>query len=224
MATRFPWFLEHLDQLGGGDRSGRKVGIIRNMHFEILVSVAGEILQEETSAPTNTACGKDLCNLQGHWHGYALNKFLHSQENFNSQGSLASERFDYSETIYVAEKLVVLNSKNAGRSPSCEMNEKSSHAWKIFMARPCANVKVVSRDDDENSAGRSQYGSMPKTYRPLSYTETRRTSILTSSRHWRAAPNLKSGGYFRTGKCLLYDSASSGNYILFVSNDAVLAS
>ncbi|KAJ6922351.1 hypothetical protein NC652_016108 [Populus alba x Populus x berolinensis] len=83
--------------------------------FEILASVAGEILQEEeTSAPTNTTCDKDLCNvkntiqqkqvdrgkflimepllgepcnekafacipeLQGHWHGNALNKFLHN--------------------------------------------------------------------------------------------------------------------------------------------------
>ncbi|KAJ6747085.1 TELOMERIC REPEAT BINDING PROTEIN [Salix koriyanagi] len=176
-------------------------------------------------------------------------------ESFDFQGSLASERFDYSETIYVAEKLgkvkglterkpeaelVKSNSIESGTllvkdgledatdldggsigQASVESNVKASlfkdSIGLCSCCRPCADVKVVSRDDDENSAGRSQYGAMPKTYRPLSYTETRRTSILTSSRHWRAAPNLKSGGYFRTGKCLLYDSASSGNYILFVS-------
>ena len=184
--------------------------------------------------PCNEKAFACIPELQGHWHDNALNKFLHNQESFNSQGSLASELFDYSETIYVAEKLVAVNSKKAGRSPSCEMNEKSSHAWKIFngkveslnerkpdaelvksnsiesgaslvkdgleddtdldagsighasvesnvkaslfkdsiglysFSRPCADVKVVSRDDDENSAGCSQYDAMPKTCRPLS--------------------------------------------------------
>ncbi|KAJ6407869.1 hypothetical protein OIU84_011222 [Salix udensis] len=94
--------------------------------FEILVSVAGEILQEETSVPTNTACGKDLCNVKNTIQQEQVDR---GKKVPISQGSLASERFDYSETIYVAEKLVVVNSKNAGRSPSCEMNEKSSHAW-----------------------------------------------------------------------------------------------
>ncbi|KAH8506130.1 hypothetical protein H0E87_013099 [Populus deltoides] len=65
-------------------------------------------------------------------------------------------------------------------------------------SRPCADVEVVSRDDDGNSSGCSQYGAMPKTSRPLSYTETRRMSNLTASRHWRAAPISKSGGSFRT--------------------------
>nr|TKS09648.1 hypothetical protein D5086_0000091600 [Populus alba] len=258
----------------------------RKHAFEILASVAGEILQEEkTSALTNTTCDKDLCNvkntiqqeqvdrgkfiimepllgepcnekafacipeLQGHWHGNALNKFLHNQENFNSQGSFASEHFDYPETIYVVEKLVVVNSKNIGGSSSCEINGESSHARKIFkgkveglterkpktelvksssiesgtffvkdgledamdldassighaslksnvksslfkdciglcpFSRPCADVEVVSRDDDRNPSGCSQYGAMPKTSKPLSYIETQRMSNLTASRH-----------------------------------------
>ncbi|KAG6769481.1 hypothetical protein POTOM_025120 [Populus tomentosa] len=280
-------------------RASRSVRVIKCYHSK--VARCGEILQEEeTSAPTNTACGKDLCNvkntiqqeqvdrgkflimepllgepcnekafacileLQGHWHGNALNKFLHNEESFNSQGSFALERFDYPETIYVVEKLVVVNSKNAGGSSSCEMNGESSHARKIFkgkvedlierkpeaelvksssiesgtlfvkdgsedamdldassighasvksnvkassfkdctgpcpFSRPCADVEVVSGDDDGNPSGCSQYGAMPKTSKRLLYTETRRMSNLTASRHWRVAPNSKSGGYFRT--------------------------
>uniref|UniRef100_A0A6N2KPH5 Uncharacterized protein n=1 Tax=Salix viminalis TaxID=40686 RepID=A0A6N2KPH5_SALVM len=87
------------------------------------------IIEALLGEPCNEKAFACIRELQGHWLGNALNKLLHNQESSNSQGSLASERFDYSETIYVAEKLVVVNSKSAGRSPSCEMNEKSSQAW-----------------------------------------------------------------------------------------------
>ncbi|KAJ6331655.1 hypothetical protein OIU76_010109 [Salix suchowensis] len=109
-----------------------------------------------------------------------------------------------SGTLLVKDGLEVATDLDGGSigQASVESNVKASlfkdSIGLCSFCRPCADVKVVSRDDDENSAGRSQYGAMPKTYRPLSYTEPRRTSILTSSRHWRAAPNLKSGGYFRT--------------------------
>ena len=45
--------------------------------------------------PCNEKAFACIPELQGHWHGNALNKFLHNQEGFNSQGSFALEHFDY---------------------------------------------------------------------------------------------------------------------------------
>ncbi|KAJ6363014.1 hypothetical protein OIU78_003246 [Salix suchowensis] len=113
---RFPWFLEHLDQLGGGDQSGRKV------------------------------------------EGLAERK---------PEAELVKSNSIESGTLLVKDGLEVATDLDG------EMTTKTLPGA-LNMA-PCQRL-----------------------YRPLSYTEPRRTSILTSSRHWRAAPNLKSGGYFRT--------------------------
>uniref|UniRef100_A0A2P2JKJ2 Telomere repeat-binding protein 5-like n=1 Tax=Rhizophora mucronata TaxID=61149 RepID=A0A2P2JKJ2_RHIMU len=64
-------------------------------------------------------------------------------------------------------------------------------------SRNCADVKVISRDNDENFVGCSQHCTMEKTHRSLLYTVDGRTRNLSDSRHWKVAPNLKVGGHVR---------------------------
>lgn len=207
--------------------------------------------------------------LRGHCHSYMSTEFLHAQENFSSEGSLASDHFGYSETLYVTEKLVGANTKNAGASPSSTVSGDSTHAWKVSegkvdgaierkpkaellhirsiesgtlpakdsledateldpsppgwaceesnlkasLFRDCiglhpfsmhrADMKVVNRVGAESSVGCSQNGTIARTYRPLSYAGDQRIKNLSTSKDWRVASNLKSGGYFRNGKCLI---------------------
>lgn len=84
------------------------------------------------------------------------------------------------------------------------------------LSRGCGDVKVISRDDDENAVGCSDRSTMLKACRPLSYIGDRRIRNLSVSRHQRVASNLKGGGYFRAGKCPHNDLTCSESCILIM--------
>lgn len=76
---------------------------------------------------------------------------------------------------------------NCGPSPRCQ-----------------ENMEVVSGDDDENSSGCSQPGTIMKTYTPRRHIGNQRIRKLSASRCWGGTPNLKDGGFLNTGKCVFY--------------------
>ncbi|KAF8397470.1 hypothetical protein HHK36_016387 [Tetracentron sinense] len=55
------------------------------------------------------------------------------------------------------------------------------------------DVKVVSRDDDENSSGCNQPSTIIKAFRPPSRIGDRRIRKLLASKYWKIAPKLKDG-------------------------------
>ncbi|KAK4551781.1 hypothetical protein RGQ29_032258 [Quercus rubra] len=59
--------------------------------------------------------------------------------------------------------------------------------------RHCDNMKVVSRDDDENSVGCTQTSTVTKAYRSPPDIQQRRMKKLFPSRHWRKSQKLKDG-------------------------------
>lgn len=77
--------------------------------------------------------------------------------------------------------------------------------------RHCDNVKVVSRDDDENSVGCTQTSTTTKAYRSPPNIGDRRIKKLSASRHWRKSQKLKGRGYFGTSN-LLYVFVTSGSF------------
>lgn len=60
------------------------------------------------------------------------------------------------------------------------------------------NVKVVSRDDDENSMGYVQPCTMRKEFENTPEGGDWEIKNLSESKHWRIAPDMKVGGYSRT--------------------------
>ncbi|KAF5476080.1 hypothetical protein F2P56_007822 [Juglans regia] len=57
----------------------------------------------------------------------------------------------------------------------------------------CDNLKVVSRDDDENSVECTQPSTISKFSRPPPDIEERRIKKLSAARQWRQSQNLKGG-------------------------------
>ncbi|RVW33734.1 Telomere repeat-binding protein 5 [Vitis vinifera] len=72
---------------------------------------------------------------------------------------------------------------NCGPSPRCQ-----------------ENMEVVSGDDDENSSGCSQPGTIMKTYTPRRHIGNQRIRKLSASRCWGGTPNLKDGGFLNTDR------------------------
>ncbi|KAL3530765.1 hypothetical protein ACH5RR_010087 [Cinchona calisaya] len=60
------------------------------------------------------------------------------------------------------------------------------------------NVKLVSRDDDENSSGCTQPSTTNKAFRPSSRIGDRRIRKLLASKYWKVTPNLKDGKHFKS--------------------------
>lgn len=55
------------------------------------------------------------------------------------------------------------------------------------------DVKVVSRDDDDNSSGCTQPSTSTKSFRPLPRIGDRRIRKLLASRYWKVTPKLEDG-------------------------------
>ncbi|KAM5560145.1 telomere repeat-binding protein 5-like [Rosa sericea] len=68
---------------------------------------------------------------------------------------------------------------------------------KIHGSFPCHCVKVVSRDDDENSVGYVQPCTMVEEFEHTPVGD-RKIKNLSASKHRRIAPDMKIGGYHRT--------------------------
>ncbi|KAM4077992.1 hypothetical protein ACB094_09G001600 [Castanea mollissima] len=74
---------------------------------------------------------------------------------------------------------------------------------KVTLSRDCVNfvpfprhfdnIKVVNRDDDENSVGCTQTSTITKAYRSPPDIQQRRMKKLFPSRHWRKSQKLKDG-------------------------------
>ena len=68
----------------------------------------------------------------------------------------------------------------------------------------CQEKLVASGDDDENSSGCSQPSTIMKTYTPTPHIGNQRLGKLSASCCTGGTPSLKDGGFFNTGKCVLY--------------------
>lgn len=62
------------------------------------------------------------------------------------------------------------------------------------------DVKIGSRDDDENSYRCNQHGTKIKAFRPSSYIGDQRIRKLLTSRYWKVAPKLKDCEISNNGK------------------------
>ncbi|KAF6137810.1 hypothetical protein GIB67_040518 [Kingdonia uniflora] len=63
------------------------------------------------------------------------------------------------------------------------------------------DVKVVSKDDDENSSGCTQPSTVTlKAYRPAAHIGDRRMRKLFASNYWKLGPKLKDGELFNSDK------------------------
>ncbi|KAL7173380.1 hypothetical protein ACSBR2_032781 [Camellia fascicularis] len=58
------------------------------------------------------------------------------------------------------------------------------------------DVKLVIRDDDENSSGCTQPSTATKAFRPLPRIGKRRIRKLLASKYWKVTPKLKDEGHF----------------------------
>ncbi|KAK9290828.1 hypothetical protein L1049_009006 [Liquidambar formosana] len=65
-------------------------------------------------------------------------------------------------------------------------------------SRRQGNMKLVSRDDDENSSGCSQRDTMIQAYRPPLHIGDRRIRKLLASKYRRVASKLRDGGFYNT--------------------------
>lgn len=70
--------------------------------------------------------------------------------------------------------------------------------------RHCDNMKVVSRDDDENSVGCTQTSTIMKAYRSPPDIQQRRMKKLFPSRHWRKSQKLKGRGFLELEICFMF--------------------
>ena len=70
--------------------------------------------------------------------------------------------------------------------------------------RHCDNMKVVSRDDDENSVGCTQTSTITKAYRSPPDIQQRRMKKLFPSRHWRKSQKLKGRGFLELEICFMF--------------------
>ncbi|XP_021289974.1 telomere repeat-binding protein 5-like isoform X3 [Herrania umbratica] len=151
VATRCLCFLKLLDQQGVPIR--KKGGNSQKHAFEILASVAGELLQEskifvppnckedQQNTPKNIVLKErdegqlSKCNhsvqethdektfIQGYHQIYTLNKFSHSQDRFNLKACSSIKSFDQSEKLCLADQLANVNDRNG--SPSAKIGISS---------------------------------------------------------------------------------------------------
>ncbi|KAJ4835975.1 hypothetical protein Tsubulata_003072 [Turnera subulata] len=229
----------------------KKSGDNHRRAFEILASVAGNLLQKgEGSGPLNTFDGKDQCNvvknivnqnqesgeqllkadpsyreicckktsvcvpsLQRQHSGYKSNKFPHAHEDLSVKhklgyyfkgepeaGSLNIQNIE-SGTFQVKDRLenaMEPEKENVSEDPLGSNVKKSMFKDSVARDHVPADMKVGSRDNDDNSFDCSQHGTVVKKYRP--YIGGREIRNLSVSRHWRVAQNLKTGGHFRTDR------------------------
>ncbi|KAK6231413.1 hypothetical protein SCA6_001486 [Theobroma cacao] len=131
----------------------KKGGNSQKHAFEILASVAGELLQEskifvppnckedQQNTPKNIVLKErdegqlSKCNhsvqethdektfIQGYHQIYTLNKFSHSQDRFNLKACSSIKSFDQSEKLCLADQLANVNDRNA--SPSAKIGNSS---------------------------------------------------------------------------------------------------
>lgn len=66
------------------------------------------------------------------------------------------------------------------------------------------DVKIVSRDDDENSSGCTHPSTITKSSRPVSRIGDRRIRKILASKYWKVSPKLKDETLPNVGKLLLY--------------------
>lgn len=101
--------------------------------------------------------------------------------------------------VWDGKPSVLVSSNSSAEVPPCRDNI------------PCGSfplcrgdVKVVSRDDDDNSSGCTQPSTSTKSFRPLPRIGDRRIRKLLASKYWKVTPKLKEDGLSNVGKLLLY--------------------
>ncbi|KAL3518176.1 hypothetical protein ACH5RR_020765 [Cinchona calisaya] len=102
----------------------------------------------------------------------------------------------------------ICNSKSPmawDRKPSCLVSSDDSVKSLSRDHIPCGslpynrdNVKLVTRDDDENSSGYTKPSIINKAFRPSPRIGDRRIRKLLASKYWKVTPNLKDGEHFKT--------------------------
>ncbi|CBI16113.3 unnamed protein product, partial [Vitis vinifera] len=140
---------------------------------------------------------------------YCLREFPRPQNDACS--ALASViTSDCSEKVGCAEKLVIGNGKNETESfaSKVEIKVEPIKTGRAILNTgagidniPCGSfplcrgdVKVVSRDDDDNSSGCTQPSTSTKSFRPLPRIGDRRIRKLLASKYWKVTPKLKEDG------------------------------
>lgn len=91
--------------------------------------------------------------------------------------------------VWDGKPSVLVSSNSSAEVPPCRDNI------------PCGSfplcrgdVKVVSRDDDDNSSGCTQPSTSTKSFRPLPRIGDRRIRKLLASKYWKVTPKLKDDG------------------------------
>ncbi|KAJ9698445.1 hypothetical protein PVL29_007501 [Vitis rotundifolia] len=94
------------------------------------------------------------------------------------------------QVVWDGKPSVLVSSNSSAEVPACRDNI------------PCGSfplcrgdVKVVSRDDDDNSSGCTQPSTSTKSFRPLPRIGDRRIRKLLASRYWKVTPKLKEDGF-----------------------------
>lgn len=83
-----------------------------------------------------------------------------------------------------------------------DVKEPFSGDCKIHGSFLCHCVKVISRDDDENSVGYVQPCTIVEEFEHKPNVGDRKIKNMSASKRWRIAPDMKIGGYHRTGNWL----------------------
>ncbi|KAL6138743.1 hypothetical protein ACLB2K_064022 [Fragaria x ananassa] len=79
-----------------------------------------------------------------------------------------------------------------------DVKEPFSGDCKIHGSFLCHCVKVISRDDDENSVGYVQPCTIVEEFEHKSNVVDRKIKNMSASKRWRIAPDMKIGGFHRT--------------------------
>ncbi|XP_017977086.1 PREDICTED: telomere repeat-binding protein 5 isoform X3 [Theobroma cacao] len=158
----------------------KKGGNSQKHAFEILASVAGELLQEskifvppnceedQQNTPKNIVLKErdegqlSKCNhsvqethdektlIQGYHQIYTLNKFSHSQDRFNLKACSSIKSFDQSEKLCLADQLANVNDRNASPSAKIESKLKASLFEDWITLRPSGHADNIETVDRDD--------------------------------------------------------------------------
>ena len=105
--------------------------------------------------------------------------------------------------VWDGKPFALVSSNSSAERPPCR-DHKPCDSFPLCRG----DVKVVSRDDDDNSSGCTQPSTSTKSFRPLPRIGDRRIRKLLASRYWKVTPKSKEDGLSNNGK-LLYNSLNT---------------
>lgn len=110
-------------------------------------------------------------------------------------GMLGSE----DPVVWDGKPFALVSSNSSAEAPPCR-DHIPSGTFPVCRG----DVKVVCRDDDDNSSGCTQPSTSTKSFRTLPRIGDRRIRKLLASRYWKVTPKLKEDGLSNIGKSSNY--------------------